>query len=197
MTDASSQHGRLQRRPASGGQQITTFRQVLRRHGGAMAAIALACFFLTNSNLLLQSGFAKLSNSPFFYLVALPGLFSLFIGYLLLRHRTIDSRTIIWILYLLLISILEEIAFRLLLPLAILSSTGLIVSIIISNSVFATIHFFTLRWKLVNCIGAFLGGLGLSRLFYVTEDLALIILVHWFFTFLNTPSPPRDLTTQE
>ena len=197
MTDASSHHGRLQRRSAPGGQQITTFRQVLGRHGGAMAAIALACFFLTNSNLLLQSGFVQLSNTPFFYLVALPGLFSLFIGYLLLRHRTIDSRTIIWILYLLLISILEEIAFRLLLPLAILSSTGLIVSIIISNSVFATIHFFTLRWKLVNCIGAFLGGLGLSRLFYVTEDLALIILVHWFFTFLNTPSPPRDLTTQK
>jgi membrane protease YdiL (CAAX protease family) len=97
----------------------------------------------------------------------------------------------------LLISILEEIAFRLLLPLAILSSTGLIVSIVISNSVFATIHFFTLRWKLVNCIGAFLGGLGLSRLFYVTEDLALIILVHWFFTFLNTPSPPRDLMTHK
>ena len=143
MTDASSQHGRLQRRSAPGGQQITTFRQVLGRHGGAMAAIALACFFLTNSNLLLLSGFVKLSNTPFFYLVALPGLFSLFIGYLLLRHRTIDSRTIIWILYLLLISILEEIAFRLLIPLAILSSTGLIASLIISNSVFATIHFFT------------------------------------------------------
>ena len=197
MTDASSQHGRLQRRSAPGGQQITTFRQVLRRHGGAMAAIALACFFLTNSYLPLQSGSVKLSNALFFYLVALPGLFLFFIGYLLLRHRAIDSRTIIWILYLLLISILEEIAFRLLIPLAILSSTGLIASLIISNSVFATIHFFTLRWKLVNCIGAFLGGLGLSRLFYVTEDLALIILVHWFFTFLNTPSPPRDLTTQK
>ena len=194
MADASSQHGRLQRRSAPGGQQITTFRQVLLRHGGAMAAIALACFFLTNSYLPLQSGSVKLSNALFFYLVALPGLFSFFIGYLLLRHRAIDSRTIIWILYLLVISILEEIAFRLLLPLAILSSIGLIVSLIISNSVLATIHFFTLRWKLVNCIVAFLGGLGLSRLFYVTEDLALIILVHWFFTFLNTPSPPRDLT---
>jgi hypothetical protein len=195
MTDASSQHGRLQRRSVSGGQHITTFRQVLRRHGGVMATITLACLFLMNSNLLLQSGFAKLSNAPFFYLVALPGLFSLFIGYLLLRQRTIDSRTIIWILYLLLVSILEEITFRLLLPLGILFSTGLMVSIIISNSVFATIHFFTLRWKLVNCVGAFIGGLGLSRLFYVTEDLALITLVHWFFTFLNTPSPPRDLTT--
>ena len=195
MTDASSQHGRLQRRSVSGGQHITTFRQVLRRHGGVMATITLACLFLMNSNLLLRSGFAKLSNAPFFYLVALPGLFSLFIGYLLLRQRTIDSHTIIWILYLLLISILEEITFRLLLPLGILFSTGLMVSIIISNSVFATIHFFTLRWKLVNCVGAFIGGLGLSRLFYVTEDLALITLVHWFFTFLNTPSPPRDLTT--
>jgi hypothetical protein len=195
MTDASSQHGHLQRRSVSGGQHITTFRQVLRRHGGVMATITLACLFLMNSNLLLQSGFAKLSNAPFFYLVALPGLFSLFIGYLLLRQRTIDSHTIIWILYLLLISILEEITFRLLLPLGILFSTGLMVSIIISNSVFATIHFFTLRWKLVNCVGAFIGGLGLSRLFYVTEDLALITLVHWFFTFLNTPSPPRDLTT--
>jgi hypothetical protein len=83
----------------------------------------------------------------------------------------------------------------LMLPLAILSSTGLVIGIMLSNTIFATIHFFTLRWKLTNCIAAFLGGLGLSRLFYVTEDLALIILVHLFFTFINTPSPPRDLRT--
>ena len=194
MSDISSKHGRLQRSSASDRHYISTFRQVLRRHCGVMVSITLVCFFLLNSNHLLQSGFAKSSNAPFFYLAALTGFFILFVGYLLLIHRAIDSRTILWILYLLLISILEEMTFRLMLPLAILSSTGLIVGIVVSNAVFATVHFFTLRWKLVNCVGAFLGGLGLSRLFHVSDDLALIILVHWFFTFLNTPCPPRDST---
>ena len=38
-----------------------------------------------------------------------------------------------------------------------------------------------------------LGGMGFSRLFSVTGDLALVILVHWAVTFLNTPSAPKGL----
>lgn len=195
MTYTSSQHGRLQRRPSLNGNYISTFRQVLSRHCVVMISVTVVCFWGLDSNQLLKLGFTKFNVAPFYYLVALPVLLLLFAGYLLWRQRAIDSRSVFWILYLLLISILEEITFRLMLPLAILSSTGLVIGIMLSNTIFATIHFFTLRWKLINCIAAFLGGLGLSRLFYVTEDLALIILVHLFFTFINTPSPPRDLRT--
>jgi len=49
----------------------------------------------------------------------------------------------------------------------------------------------TLRWKLINCVVAFIGGLGFSRLLVSTEDIAILILVHYFFTFLNTPLPPE------
>mgnify|MGYP005718410511 CR=1 FL=1 len=37
-----------------------------------------------------------------------------------------------------------------------------------------------------------LGGMGFSRLFETTGDLALVILIHWAVTFLNTPSAPRE-----
>ena len=69
--------------------------------------------------------------------------------------------------------------------------------IFLSNLLFASLHYFTLRWKLKACIFTFLGGLGLSRLFYVTEDLALIILVHWAITFLNTPTAPNNISTEK
>ena len=49
----------------------------------------------------------------------------------------------------------------------------------------------TLRWKFINCVVAFIGGLGLSRLLISTEDVAILVLVHYFFTFFNTPLPPE------
>jgi membrane protease YdiL (CAAX protease family) len=64
-----------------------------------------------------------------------------------------------------------------------------IYAVVISNVLFATIHFFTLRWRLIWVVFAFLGGLGLSRVM-THDDLLVVIWLHWIGTFLNTPFPP-------
>ena len=67
---------------------------------------------------------------------------------------------------------------------------GARVSIVTSSVLFGALHYFTLRWRLTACVMTMLGGLGFSRLLDVSGDLALVILVHWIVTFLNTPRPP-------
>ena len=96
-------------------------------------------------------------------------------------------------MYLLYISVVEKLTFRLLLPLA-ASSTVDLSAVIISNLIFA-IHYVTLRWHLRNCLFVFIGGAGFSAPSH--QDLTAVILAHWFFTFLNTPAPPAgDRQTQ-
>ena len=118
-------------------------------------------------------------------------------GYLKLTKKYLNVRQIAWISYLFLISVVEEIGFRLGLPLLFTSELIGIdtfwIGVILSNLIFASIHYFTLRWKITACVFTFLGGMGFSRLFSVTDDLALVILVHWAVTFLNTPSAPKGL----
>ena len=89
------------------------------------------------------------------------------------------------------ISFVEELLFRVVAPHLMQSLLGSIGSVVVSNLIFAGLHFFTLRWRLRHCIVVFLGGLGLSRLLQVTDDFILIVLVHLFFTFFNTPQPPQ------
>ena len=109
--------------------------------------------------------------------------------------REFNLRQLIWIGYLFMISAVEEIAFRLSLPLLITSDvTGISffwIGALISNLLFATIHYFTLRWKLNACIFTFLGGMGFSRMLDTTGDLTAVILLHWAITFLNTPAAPK------
>jgi membrane protease YdiL (CAAX protease family) len=94
-----------------------------------------------------------------------------------------------WIGYLLFISIAEEWIFRLALPNLLKAYMAPIYAVVISNVLFATIHFFTLRWRLIWVVFAFLGGLGLSRAM-THDDLLVVIWLHWIGTFLNTPFPP-------
>ena len=37
---------------------------------------------------------------------------------------------------------------------------------------------------------AFVGGMGFAHMLASYQDLTAVILAHWFFTFLNTPTPP-------
>jgi hypothetical protein len=110
--------------------------------------------------------------------------------------REIDLRQLIWVGYLFMISVVEEIAFRLSLPILITSDvTGISffwIGVFLSNLLFATIHYFTLRWKLNACIFTFLGGIGFSRMLDTTGDLTAVILLHWAITFANTPSAPKE-----
>ncbi|MBT5004074.1 MAG: CPBP family intramembrane metalloprotease, partial [Porticoccaceae bacterium] len=119
-----------------------------------------------------------------------------FLGYLRFSGYSTNGRELFWLAYLLFISIVEEFAFRLLLPNFLMIMVGVIPATLLSNLAFAGVHFFTLRWRLINCVGAFLGGLGLSRLLGNTEDIILVVGVHWLVTFLNTPTAPTKQAVQ-
>ena len=159
-----------------------------------MSAISVACLFFPNISAALLSSLNNLflNINTYFFVCLILAFFMLFI--LKIYFSELNFRQISWIGYLLSISIVEEIGFRVSLPIlfsnSFLSEYSFLIGIFISNLLFASLHYFTLRWKLKACIFTFLGGIGLSRLFYVTEDLALIILVHWAITFMNTPRAP-------
>tara|TARA_B100000886_G_scaffold151362_1_gene102956 strand:- start:1022 stop:1633 length:612 start_codon:yes stop_codon:yes gene_type:complete len=200
-TSASISEGRLQRASQNPEIYISKFRQVLLRHGMTMSLISFGCLLFP---ITLVSLFSSLDN--LFFDINRYALASLSLGffmffYLRLVSKELNYRQIFWIGYLLFISIVEEIGFRVSLPIlfsdSFLKEYNFLFGIFLSNLVFASLHYFTLRWKLKACIFTFLGGIGLSRLFYVTEDLALIILVHWAITFLNTPTAPNNISTEK
>ena len=189
--------GRLQRGSSSSDNYISKFRQVLIRHGLTMTVVAIICLlvpFILDDFISSLSKFFLFPSKYFLWFIAV----ALFIfGYLKFTKRDLNVRQIAWICYLFVISVVEEIGFRLGLPILFTSQFISIdifwIGVFLSNFIFATIHYFTLRWKLTACVFTFLGGMGFSRLFSVTGDLALVILVHWAVTFLNTPSAPKGL----
>ena len=186
------QEGRLQRKMSSSGVYVSTFRQIMVRHGLTMAVISLVCLILTAVLDIAVLEWTPLRTERWFYLAIMVVMLLFFGIFLAFKRHKIDRTQCMWLVYLLLISTVEELSFRLILPALMLGTLGIIPAVVLSNLVFASIHFFTLRWKFVNCLGAFLGGLGLSRLLANSEDILLVILVHWFFTFLNTPTAPKD-----
>ena len=193
--------GRLQRASQNSAIYISKFRQVLLRHGMTMSLISFGCVLFP---IVLVELFLSLDDLFFYinrYVIVCLGLGFVMLLYLRFFSKELNYRQILWIWYLLFISIVEEIGFRLSLPILFsnffLKEYSFLIGIFLSNLLFAVLHYFTLRWKLQACIFTFLGGIGLSRLFYLTEDLALIILVHWGITFLNTPTAPKNIVTQK
>ena len=188
--------GRLQRAASSQEIYISKFRQVLARHGLTMTSIAIICLLLPSIQTALLSSLDNLFRNPLKYLLWSLVVATFIFGFLKYTKREIDLRQLIWVTYLFMISVVEEIAFRLSLPLLITPEiTGISVywiGALISNLLFATTHYFTLRWKLNACIFTFLGGMGFSRMLDTTGDLTAVILLHWAVTFLNTPTPPRN-----
>ena len=181
---------RLQRSMSTNGGYVNSFFQILSRHGLVMGVFLLVLTCAANSVGDVTWRLTAFVNSPLNYAAPVLGILLSFVFVLRIKGYRFDLRQSYWITYLFFISVIEELAFRLILPSLLAGFLGVLVAIIVSNIFFATIHFFTLRWKLTNCIFVFLGGLGLSRLLGNTDDLALVILVHWFFTFLNTPTSP-------
>jgi hypothetical protein len=189
--------GRLQRGSSSPNNYISKFRQVLIRHGLTMTVIAIICLFAPFTLDGFNSSLDKFFILPSRYFVWFLGVALFIFGYLKFTKKYLNVRQIAWISYLFLISVVEEIGFRLGLPLLFTSEFIGIdtfwIGVILSNLIFALIHYFTLRWKITACVFTFLGGMGFSRLFSITDDLALVILIHWAVTFLNTPSAPKGL----
>ena len=188
--------GRLQRAASSQETYISKFRQVLARHGLTMALIAIICLLLPSIQTALFSSLDNLFRNPLKYLLWNFAVATFIFAFLKYTKREFDLRQLLWVGYLFMISVVEEIAFRLSLPLLITPEiTGISVywiGALISNLLFATTHYFTLRWKLNACIFTFLGGMGFSRMLDTTGDLTAVILLHWAVTFLNTPTPPRN-----
>ena len=184
--------GRLQR-PSSDGHYVSSFKQVLYRHGATMGCIALLGLSLSLASQFRSDYGSDFFSRPAIYVITGGIILAFFIIFLRFRKWELDKGQCFWIVYLLGISIVEEIAFRLTIPAVLLGTVGSVLSIFISNFLFAAIHYVTLRWKLIPCFSAFIGGMGLSHLLENTENIALLILVHWFVTFLNTPRPPKSI----
>ena len=194
ITPDGGPQGRLQRKASLSGIYITKFRQVFLRHGLTMGLAALVCLLVPIATESIQWSTASfLGDYPRYFVIG-SMLVIFFLGYLRVRGYSTTGRELFWLVYLLYISIVEEFAFRLILPSFLTVSMGVIPAAILSNLVFAGVHFFTLRWRLANCVGVFLGGLGLSRLLGTTEDIILVIGIHWLVTFLNTPTAPTKQT---
>ena len=186
--------GRLQRGSLNSEIYISKFRQVLLRHGLTMSLIALVCVCVPFIPSVLFSSLSNFFIAPNNYL-----FWGFCVGIMILiflksSNRDLNLRQIFWIIYLFIISLVEEIAFRLSLPLIATEFFGTELFwfyVFLSNILFASIHYFTLRWKIRACILAFLGGMAFSRVLESTEDLALLIILHWAITFLNTPTAPK------
>ena len=180
-------------RSSSDESYITSFKQVLYRHGGTMSTLAALGLMLTLASKLLNRYASDFLTDPTLYLIAGTIICVFFILFLRFRKWELNKSQLLWIAYLLGISIVEEIAFRLTIPFLIMGVFGGFLSVLLSNLVFALIHYVTLRWKLIPCVFTFMGGIGFSRLLENSENIVLVILVHWFVTFLNTPRPPKIL----
>lgn len=199
-TTNQNRQGRLQRQAGSNGFLVDSFRWVFIRHGLTMSLLLIICVGIrlhTGGDLPSASqALGPLSSQDVLRIRWLHfGLLTALLTFVGLhwRWRDIEAQrqTLLWLGYLGMISLVEELLFRLVAPQLLQSLLGPTGSVVVSNLIFAGLHFFTLRWRLRHCIVVFLGGLGLSRLLQVTDDLILVVLVHWFFTFLNTPHPPR------
>lgn len=192
--------GRLQRASQNQEFYISKFRQVLLRHGLTMSLICLGCVFFPSVLVALFSSIDNLFLNINRYAIASVSLGLFMFLYLRFISRKLNYRQIFWIGYLFFISIVEEIGFRLSLPILFseffFKEYSFLIGIVLSNLLFASLHYFTLRWKLKACIFTFLGGIGLSRLFYETGDITLVVMVHLVVTFLNTPSAPEQVNTE-
>ena len=140
----------------------------------------------------LINGVHAAAAAPLLYTLAFASILLGLVIYSRIRHGVMNTQQLRWILYLGALSAWEEWVFRLALPYWLQGvSLNLTAAVILSNLIFAAAHYFTLRWKWQWCLGAFLGGLALSRQMHVQGDLLLLIGIHWVGTFLNTPRPPN------
>nr|MBC8273263.1 hypothetical protein [Gammaproteobacteria bacterium] len=76
---------------------------------------------------------------------------------------------------------------------------GVLLPILISNTVFGILHYFTLRWRWRWCLMAGMGGMFFSHNFANHHNLLLIASIHWVMTYLNTPRLPngdRDIARE-
>ena len=182
---------RLQRERDFTGDRLTSFRQVILRHGLPGVLLATLCFAVPSLQAPFADGVANGLDQPGLYIAAALSIFIGLNAYAWFIDRSWSLSKTVWILYLGGLSFWEEWVFRLALP-QLLEGWGATVgaAILVSAALFGGAHYFTLRWKWQWCLGAALGGIMLSRQMEVHNDLLLITAFHWIATYLNTPRPP-------
>lgn len=188
--------GRLQRPAGPHGTRITRFREVLRRHGLLVLLVSVASLALPGSLLAFERATRSFFSDPMPYLLGGVCLLASLLLFSRLSNQPLDRRQVLWIFYLLGISIGEEWVYRLALPSFLGGHVEYRVAIVMSNLIFAAIHYFTLRWRTIWVTAAFLGGMGLSNLME-EGDLVLVIGAHWLGTFANTRHPPRSASSAD
>ncbi len=186
--NSDSHTSRLQRPPDFTGGRLDSFKSVGMRHGLPGVVLALVCLCVPTMRELLGEALAAGRAQPLVYLgVAMLIVLCLSV-YAVISGRRWQLAQLGWILYLGALSLWEEWVFRLALPYFIAQyGGGLLVAVIASNLAFAALHYFTLRWKWHWCLGAFVGGLMLSRQMDLHFDLLWVAALHWVVTFINTP----------
>lgn len=161
------------------------------RHGLPGLLLALVCLSVPTLQVALATGLEKGLAAPGRYLTAALLIFAVLNAYAWFIDRDWTVAKLGWVAYLGALSLWEEWVFRLALPTALEGAgASFPVAAIISAVLFGAVHYFTLRWRLIWCVGAALGGLALSRQMQVHNDLLLISAFHWVATYLNTPRPP-------
>ena len=189
---------RLQRPPDFTGGRLNRFSQIFLRHGLPGALLGALCLFVPEMRALLGDALAGLLTAPARYLLTGLLICGLLLGYAWYLDRRIDAAAVGWMLYLLAVSIWEEWLFRLAIPyFGQAQGLDLRIMAFVSNLVFGTLHYFTLRWKWQWCLAACLGGMALSRRFDEQFDLAIVIGIHWVATYINTPRLPGRSSRRE
>lgn len=187
---ASSQR-RLQREKDFTGDRLTRFKQVFLRHG--LPGLVLACALLAIPGLqtVFLGGLQRGLSNPFGYATLFLLIFLVLNAYAWWTDRSWSLSRLGWVIYLGALFFWEEWVFRLAIP-TLLQNSGASVwlAATLSALVFGGVHYFTLRWRVQWCVGAFFAGLLLSRQMQVHEDLLLVTAFHWIATLVNTLRPP-------
>jgi len=182
---------RLQRTPDFTGNLLRSFPAVALRHGLPGALLGAVCLLHPDLRALLLPALAGFLADPGRYLAFALVTLAAMASYAWFNDRRLDALAVVWMLYLLMVSVWEEWVFRLAIPyIATENGVAMPAAVIASNLLFAVMHYFTLRWKWQWCLAAGLGGLALSRNFAMHQDLVLIIGIHWVATYMNTPRLP-------
>ena len=121
--------GRLQRDYSGTTLPVSTFVHVLYRHGCTMGFIAVTLIFLQSTPDVFWAVISDFSESPSTYIVALLSALGFFLVFLVSKGVPLSRIQGLWIVYLLYISIVEELAFRLFLPMVIEPSAGFLSAI--------------------------------------------------------------------
>ena len=182
---------RLQREPDFTGARLASFGQVFVRHGLPGLMVALLLLLLPGVRSIGENALAPMFADPGRYLlwsVTILIALSLYVAYL---DRGWRVGQLGWVLYLGALSFWEEWVFRVAVPYILLEGgVAMPIAIIGTNLAFGVVHYFTLRWRWYWCVGAFLGGLALSRQMALHGDLLWLVGLHWVATFINTPRAP-------